>query len=692
MNHLSLIISSIFLIFFLFQCKCDLPKILKNSDKTKMHIVSYTRIDTEEKQKFVAENFQLIDGVMSSETRMEEYKKVKEINPEIVFIGYRDIIGNHPHYSNYPEIDTHEDWFIHDTNGRRLRNHEYGFYLMDIGNSDYSEYIGKYLRDEIDESNLWNGIFGDDVWGKIYEERWKSEIIDESCVVGSDGLTINFVYSIYQGSWVSEFVEVKQNGISLEISEIHSNYVILKSPVSSGSSVTVTYVADEDTFSIDSSHGANWINNMKQHLEIIKTELGDDNLLIVNDGIESDYSGLSYIDGKMTESFINGKIENDVYTFDLKYNLFYRYLNDLVANRNKIYMATSRIEDETLDSPNYAELTNQQLMFCYCTYLLGSGDYSNFYFANFSYSEISYYSIFNEEIGLPINEYYTIFNDYTNKDQESFDPATFININTYFDGSLNGWENSGSDCAISNDFSVFKSSPSSIKVSYDGITCRRGKKQILDDLGILLKTNTYYTLSGYIKTQDYSGGDARIYVELRNQETYKIGYLDDYENFSSDWTFFSITFQTESTLPEYARVSFYANEMTSGTVWFDNVILQEGNIDRKEMKVTARDFSDSKILVNHLDSEASFDLEEYYYLLDGRRIKTIEMKPFTGVILKRTNPDSSEEFGMVQWIIIFSSIFVGVVVFFVVLLIIVSIIICILLKTKKKKNSDLEMF
>ncbi len=110
---------------------------------------------------FISDHFSIID----LNFEVSGIATIKNRNPNVTVIGYKDLIGMHTHYSDWPEVNAHEDWFIHDIYGNRIQNSAWGWYLMDVGNSGWREHWVNNLNSNM--GSLFDGVFVDDVWNSL---------------------------------------------------------------------------------------------------------------------------------------------------------------------------------------------------------------------------------------------------------------------------------------------------------------------------------------------------------------------------------------------------------------------------------------------------------------------------------------------------------------------------------------------
>ncbi len=149
--------------------------IIENGNDKKMETIqklciNYGSIGDESEQAFIAEHFDIIDCGRST---YDKVKNIKDINPDILFVCYYDAILMQPYYSDWDYVNQYEDWFVHDTNGNRIRMVNYdGPYLMDP-KSGWSNYFAKRCKDYIDSHPLCDGIFADDTAYDLHESGYE---------------------------------------------------------------------------------------------------------------------------------------------------------------------------------------------------------------------------------------------------------------------------------------------------------------------------------------------------------------------------------------------------------------------------------------------------------------------------------------------------------------------------------------
>lgn len=151
---------------------------------------------------FIGQNFNLlIIDFESFEARPSAIRRMKNWNPNLVVLLYRGIPSMYTNYPDWAEVDRHEDWFLHDKNGNRLVNKDFGWYAMDVGHPEWRNYYASWAIGKFDEyPGLIDGIFADDAWGEFpywawtvpssdippeIGERWHNDLLEMVIIVKS---------------------------------------------------------------------------------------------------------------------------------------------------------------------------------------------------------------------------------------------------------------------------------------------------------------------------------------------------------------------------------------------------------------------------------------------------------------------------------------------------------------------------
>jgi len=144
--------------------------------KANKHIVAYSSVN-DDSASFIANNFD-IAVVDFAYTR--NLGKIKAFNPNVVVFGYRDIIAMHTTYEDWAEVNAHEDWFIHDNYGNRIRETGYGFYVMDVGSQGWRQHYAQYCLQKLAQHPTVDGIFADDcLEAKVWSRNWWSSRVSD---------------------------------------------------------------------------------------------------------------------------------------------------------------------------------------------------------------------------------------------------------------------------------------------------------------------------------------------------------------------------------------------------------------------------------------------------------------------------------------------------------------------------------
>ena len=136
--------------------------------RIRKHLVAYVGGFTNEDADFIVSNFDMLITIFETASTIG---RIKELNHNITILGYRDIIAMHSYYEDWEEVDSHEDWFLHDINGNRLVHNYWGWYAMDVGNTGWRSHYANYVKDKLD-SFPFDGVFADDTWRRFPNDRW----------------------------------------------------------------------------------------------------------------------------------------------------------------------------------------------------------------------------------------------------------------------------------------------------------------------------------------------------------------------------------------------------------------------------------------------------------------------------------------------------------------------------------------
>lgn len=101
---------------------------------------------------------------------------VKALNPNIVVLGYKDLVGMKEDMDDWAVVNQHEDWFMHDIYGNRLQTDPnlWSWWLMNISNPGYRQHLVDYCTNFLTTRNF-DGVFCDDPWLGVWKDwfTWK---------------------------------------------------------------------------------------------------------------------------------------------------------------------------------------------------------------------------------------------------------------------------------------------------------------------------------------------------------------------------------------------------------------------------------------------------------------------------------------------------------------------------------------
>ncbi|HIH97125.1 MAG TPA: hypothetical protein HA348_06585 [Thermoplasmata archaeon] len=137
--------------------------------RIRKHVVAYGGSFTDTTASFVASNFDVVDTGFEAASTIG---RIKALNPNIIVLGYRDIMAMHSYYEDWEEVNPHEDWFLHDIHGNRLIHKKWGWYAMDVGNTGWRSHYANFVKDYLD-SFPFDGVFADDTWDAWYTYRYE---------------------------------------------------------------------------------------------------------------------------------------------------------------------------------------------------------------------------------------------------------------------------------------------------------------------------------------------------------------------------------------------------------------------------------------------------------------------------------------------------------------------------------------
>ncbi len=135
---------------------------------------------------FVANNFDLLVVDLNG-SQINFYipyaqwmSDLRSKSSSIQIFGYKDLQYMHTTYDDWAEVNTHEDWFVHDDNGSRIMLLNWGTYLMDVGNVEWRQHWLSYVNNKLGNCSAYDGIFVDNVWDTLYTSGFDKIPNDET--------------------------------------------------------------------------------------------------------------------------------------------------------------------------------------------------------------------------------------------------------------------------------------------------------------------------------------------------------------------------------------------------------------------------------------------------------------------------------------------------------------------------------
>jgi hypothetical protein len=112
---------------------------------------------------FVANHFTLLETDFGSSSAMQS---IKAINPNVKILGYKDLIGMKAAMDDWAEVNTHENWFVHDATGHRIKMVQWGWYLMDVSSQGWRQHWVSHVNGELNNT-AYDGLLADDAWNTM---------------------------------------------------------------------------------------------------------------------------------------------------------------------------------------------------------------------------------------------------------------------------------------------------------------------------------------------------------------------------------------------------------------------------------------------------------------------------------------------------------------------------------------------
>lgn len=228
------------------------------------------------------------------ERHLDLIKKIRQLNPDIILLAYitpqeikNDANVSDSRFRKKFSSGIKESWYLKNSKGEKLSWWP-GTYLLNITNKDYTNYLINYLKDNVLNTNVWDGIFYDNAWDNI---TW---------FVGSDvdyNLDGKIDVSLDQ-KWREgmQFLYNETNRLT------NNNYIIV------GNNINVVYKNELDGLMFENFNQFSWLQIMNNY-----KNLKNNNLNIINNNTKNT-GKISYKDFRF--GLASTLLENAYYSYD----------------------------------------------------------------------------------------------------------------------------------------------------------------------------------------------------------------------------------------------------------------------------------------------------------------------------------------------------------------------------------------
>ena len=105
-------------------------------------------------------------------------QSIKAVNPDVKILGYKSLIAEYSSFDDWSVVNSHEDWFVHDASGNRIRSNQFGYYLMDVSSLGWKQHWVAYVNAKFNlpASVYYDGVFIDDVYNSLNSDVYSSVI------------------------------------------------------------------------------------------------------------------------------------------------------------------------------------------------------------------------------------------------------------------------------------------------------------------------------------------------------------------------------------------------------------------------------------------------------------------------------------------------------------------------------------
>ncbi|MCD6360794.1 MAG: hypothetical protein J7M38_07995, partial [Armatimonadetes bacterium] len=320
-----------------------------------------------------------------------------------------------------------------------------------------------------------------------------------------------------------------------------------------------------------------WMRDMQMVMAKVKINLPD-TVLTANGWSAKPF----VLDGRENENWLNITIGGGGFEARLR-----QVVN--IDRRGKLQM----IQYNPIYTPERSEFgpkvpvsLERDAIFGLASYYLCAGDYSYYGYGRHPYSKaVSWYNAAADyDVGEPLGPYEKIVISRAGETEaENLLANGDFELDEDGDGLPDGWEIAP---PVVFDEDVVKSGKRSVRIDSDSVTINNFSKY-----WVTLKPDTTYTFSGWMKTENITGGQgAQMYPYAFDGAAG--GGIRMVLHGTNDWTHMSQTFKTADDVE--GRVNFRVYGST-GTAWFDDLRLTEGA--DADVVIYARRFSKALVLV-----------------------------------------------------------------------------------------------
>ena len=270
------------------------------------------------------------DLIIRGYTSAEDAARFHTQNPDIILMGYQHFPGIYGNVPEWERVNLNPDWFVLDHNGNRIQADNWGWYLMNINNTGWQNFLVEKIATMVSEFPQYEGLITDDTIISIKSSRWHSLIRNEPSVVNDD-YTVTLKYPLFKPTQrvPHDDIEVFNNQLGEGTNyfeggqftpgetKITLGIPLSGLPLSPGTPVYVNYRAEGHAdLNPQSQYVENWRENALALLERINGVTGS-KILMPNSGERWDLMPVT--DGGHERSFWPGQHHFRVAKFSRKH-------------------------------------------------------------------------------------------------------------------------------------------------------------------------------------------------------------------------------------------------------------------------------------------------------------------------------------------------------------------------------------